>query len=78
MAALKILAAAARRLNIKATRVYICGHTRALLLGTFLQTLPEFGYATEGALDLNLRAPVHRRCQRLPKGLSTNKIVEAS
>ena len=33
-------------------------------------------YATEGALYLC--AVVHRRCQRPPKGLSTNKTVEAT
>ena len=46
----------------------------ASLSGTFLQTLLvcRFGYATEGALRLYLRAAVHRRGQRPPKGLGTN------
>ena len=44
----------------------------ASLSGTFLKTA-MLGYATEGALDVNFRAAVHRRCQRPPKGLGTNK-----
>ena len=35
-------------------------------------------YATEGALDLYLHAAVHRHCQRIPKGLGTNKTVEVA
>ena len=43
------------------------------------QQTARFGYATEGALDLYLRAAVHGRCQRAPKGLDTaNKTVEAT
>ena len=38
----------------------------------------KFGYATEGALDLYIRAAVHRRGQRPPKGLGTDKTVEAT
>ena len=36
------------------------------------------GYATQGAFDLYLRAAVHRRGQRPPKGLGSNKTVEAT
>ena len=34
--------------------------------------------AATGALDLYLRAAVHRRGQRPPKGLGTGKTVEAT
>ena len=51
---------------------------RASLSGTFPPNPARFGYATEGALDLYLRAAVHRRGQRPPKGLGTDKIVEAT
>ena len=48
----------------------------------FPQHLPpnsaRFGYAAEGALDLYLRAAVHRRGQRPPKGLGTDTTVEAT
>ena len=51
---------------------------RASLFGTFLQTLQELhGYATEGVL-FYLRAAVHRRSQRPPKGLGISKTVEAT
>ena len=44
---------------------------------TSFQHLPpnsaRFSYATEGALDLYLRAAVHRRGQRPPKGSGTNQ-----
>ena len=39
----------------------------------------RFSYVTEGALDLYLRAAVHRRGQRPPKGSGTDdKTVEAT
>ena len=49
----------------------------ALLAGTSLHT-PPAAYATEGALDLYLRAAVHRCSQRPPKGSGTNNAVEAT
>ena len=59
--------------------MYVRSTLWASLSGTFLQTLPELViYATEGALDLYLRAAVHRRGQRPPKGFSTEKTVEAT
>ena len=46
------------------------------LSGTFLQTLPDLVTPLKG--NLYLRADVHRRGQRPPKGLSSDKTVEAA
>ena len=47
--------------------------------GTFPQTLPELVTPLKGHSILYLCAGVHRRCQRLPKGLgTTNKTVKAT
>ena len=52
-------------------------HTlRASLSGTFLQTLPDLVTPLKGTLYL--RAAVHRRGQRPPKRLGTDKTVEAT
>ena len=55
-------------------------YTRKKTPSITFQHLPpnsaRFSYATEGALDLYLRAAVHRRGQRPPKGLGTDKTVE--
>ena len=69
------------------TRVALCVST-GLLTAVLTQPLPthtpsiafrhlspnsaRFGYATEGVRTLHLRATVHRRGQRPPKGLGTN------
>ena len=39
----------------------------------FLQTLPDLVTQLKGRYLAYLRAAVHRRCQRPPKGLVTNK-----
>ena len=49
---------------------------RASLSGTFLQTLPDLVTPLKGTLYL--RAAVHRRGQRPPEGLGTDKTVEAT
>jgi len=49
---------------------------RASLSGTFLQTLPDLVTPLKGTLYL--RAAVHRRGQRPPKGSGTDKTVEAN
>ena len=47
--------------------------------GTFPQTLPELVTPLKGQSILYLCAGVHRRCQRLPKGLgTTDKTVKAT
>ena len=51
---------------------------RASLSGTFPPDSPRTGYATEGARTFYLRAAVHRHGQRPPKGLGTDKTVEAT
>ena len=50
---------------------------RAPLSGTFLQTLPDLVTPLKGH-SLSLRAAVHRRGQRPPKGSGTNMTVEAT
>ena len=60
-------------------KVYNCLTLRASLSGTFLQTLPDLVTPLKAALGtLYLRAAVHRRGQRPPKGLGTDKTVEAT
>ena len=55
------------------------GTLRAPLSGTFLQTARFRSYVTEGVLFTDLRAAVHRRGQRPPKGRSgTDETVEAT
>ena len=49
---------------------------RTSLSGTFLQTLPDLVTPLKGTLYL--RAAVHRRGQRPPKGSGTEKTVEAT
>ena len=51
-------------------------HTLSIAFRHLPPNSARFGYATEGALYLH--AAVHRRGQRLPKGLGTNKTVEAT
>ena len=54
-------------------KVYNCLTLRASLSGTFLQTLPDLVTPLKAALGtLYLRAAVHRRGQRPPKGLGTD------
>ena len=48
----------------------------ASLSGTFLQTLPDLGISMP--LKGYSLSAVHRRGQRPPKGLSTDKTVEAA
>ena len=55
--------------------LYLCT-LRASLSGTFLQTLPDIVTPLKGTLYL--RAAVHRRGQRPPKGSGTEKTVEAT
>ena len=52
------------------------GTLRASLSGTFLQTLPDLVTPLKG--HSYLRAAVHRRGQRPPKGSGTNMNVEAT
>ena len=49
---------------------------RASLSGTFLQTLPDLVTLLKGTLYLH--GAVHRRGQRLPKGLGTEETMEAT
>ena len=59
------------------TWVLAASTVRASISGTFLQTLSDLVVnATEGALYL--RAAVHRRGQRPPKGSGTNMTAEAT
>ena len=51
-------------------------HTLSIAFQHLPPNSARFGYATEGALYLH--AAVHRRGQRLQKGLGTNKTVEAT
>ena len=52
---------------------------QALFSGTSLQTLPDLVTPLKGrSLSLYLRAAVHQRGQRPPKGLGTDKTVEAT
>ena len=51
---------------------------RAPLSGTFLQTLPDLVTPLKAGGTLYLRAAVHRRGQRPPKGLGINKTAEAA
>ena len=53
-------------------------HTPSIAFRHLPPNSARFGYATEGALDLYLRAAVHRRGQSPPKGLGTNMTVEAA
>ena len=54
----------------------VCITPGASLSGTLLQTLPDLVTPLKGTLYL--RAAVHRRGQRPPKGLGTDKAVEAT
>ena len=54
------------------------GTLRASLSGTFLQTLPDLVTPLKAPGTLYLRAAVHRRGQRPPKGSGTDKTVEAT
>ena len=57
--------------------VYMCAcHTPSIAFRHLPPNSARFGYATEGALYL--RAVVHRRGQRPPKGLGTSKTLEAA
>ena len=47
-------------------------HTQSIASRHLPPHSARFSYATEGALF------IHRRCQRPPKGVGTNKTVEAS
>ena len=54
-------------------------HTPSIAFRHVPQNSARFGYATERARTLHLRAAVHRRRQRPPKGLVvTEKAVEAT
>ena len=52
-------------------------HTPSIAFRHLSPNSVRFGYATEGAL-VYLRAAVHRRGQRSPKGVGINKTVEGS
>ena len=47
-------------------------HTPSIAFRHLPPNSARFSYATEGALDLYLRAAVHRRGQRPPKGFGTD------
>ena len=59
------------------TPVTVGPKLRASLSGTFLQTLPDSGTPLKKG-TLYFRAAVQRRGQRPPKGLGTDKTVEAT
>ena len=51
---------------------------RASLSGTFLQTLTELVTPLKAGALFYRRAAVHRRGQRVPRGLATIKTVDAT
>ena len=57
-------------------KVWVLITLRVSLSGTFLQTLPDLVTPLKG--HSFLRAAVHRRGQRPPKGFGTDKTVEAT
>ena len=63
-----------------ATELHSCGifHTLSLAFRHLPPISARIGYTGHWRGTLYLRAAVNRRCQRPPKGLDTNKTVEAT